>query len=64
MAEVELAVLARQCLHRRIPDMATMARETSAWQAHRNRGQASIDWRFTTVDARIKLKNRYPKESR
>lgn len=62
MAEVELAVLARQCLKRRIPDMATMARETSAWQARRNRSQAIIDWQFTTVDARIKLKSLYPEE--
>jgi hypothetical protein len=63
MAEIELAVLARQCLNRRIHDMATMTRETSAWQARRNRGRATIDWRFTTADARIKLKSLYPKES-
>jgi hypothetical protein len=63
MAEIELAVLARQCLNRRIPDMATMTRETSAWQARRNRGRAMIDGRFTTADARIKLKSLYPKES-
>lgn len=64
IAEVELAVLARQCLNRRIPDIATMTRETSAWQARRNHRQAVIDWRFTTGDARIKLKRLYPKESR
>ncbi len=62
MAEIELAVLARQCLNRRIPTTARMIRETSAWQARRNRCQAVIDWRFTTADARIKLKSLYPKE--
>jgi hypothetical protein len=63
MAEIELAVLARQCLNRRIPDLRTMAREVSAWEVRRNRHQATIDWRFTTKDARIKLKSLYPKES-
>jgi hypothetical protein len=63
MAEIELAVLARQCLNRRIPTIARMTRETSAWQARRNRCQAGIDWWFTTADARIKLKSLYPKES-
>jgi DDE superfamily endonuclease len=63
MAEIELAVLARQCLHRRIPDATTMAREVTAWEARRNRHQATIDWRFTTKDARIKLKSLYPNES-
>jgi hypothetical protein len=42
--------------------MAMMSRETSAWQARRNRGQATVDWRFTTVAARVKLKSLYPKE--
>jgi hypothetical protein len=63
MAEIELAVLARQCLNRRIPDVHLMAREVAAWEARRNRRQATIDWRFTTKDARIKLKSLYPKES-
>jgi hypothetical protein len=63
MAEIELAVLARPCLNRRIADEATMAREVAAWEARRNRHQAVIDWRFTTADARIKLKSLYPKES-
>jgi DDE superfamily endonuclease len=63
MAAIELAVLARQCLNRRIPTTARMIRETSAWQARRHRCQAVIDWRFTTADARIKLKSLYPKES-
>lgn len=63
-AEVELAVLARQCLNRRISAMAMMSRETSAWQARRHRGQATVDGRFTTADARVKLKRLYPKELR
>jgi hypothetical protein len=63
MAEIELAVLARQCLNRRIPDVHCMAREVAAWQTRRNRHQATIDWRFTTKDARLKLKSLYPKES-
>lgn len=64
MAQVELAVLARQCLNRRISDRAMMSRETSAWQARRHRGQATVDWRFPTVDARAKLKSLSPKELR
>jgi hypothetical protein len=63
MAEIELAVLARQCLNRRIPDVHLMAREVAAWEARRNRHQVTIDWRFTTKDARIKLKSLYPTES-
>ena len=63
MAEIELAVLARQCLNRRIPEATTMARELAAWEARRNRHQATIAWRFTTKDARIKLKSLYPKYS-
>jgi hypothetical protein len=63
MAELELAVLTRQCLKRRIPDAPTLAYEAAAWEARRNRHQATIDWRFTTRDARIKLKRLYPKYS-
>jgi hypothetical protein len=63
MAEIELAVLARQCLNRRIPDVHCMAREVAAWETRRHRHQATIDWRFTTTDARLKLKSLYPKES-
>lgn len=61
MAEIELNVLTRQCLDHRIPDKQTLAEETSAWQNERNRKEASIDWQFTTDDARIKLKHLYPK---
>jgi transposase len=60
MAECELSVLARQCLCRRIPDFETLAREVAAWEARRNQAQTTIDWRFTTEDARIKLKRLYP----
>ncbi len=60
MAEIELSVLARQCLERRIPDQATLKQEVAAWEARRNQGNHSIDWRFTTEDARIKLKRLYP----
>ncbi len=60
MAEIELSVLSRQCLDRRIPDKAILAREVGAWQEERNRKEASVDWRFTTSDARIKLKKLYP----
>jgi len=62
MAKMERAVLARQCLNRRIPDANTRAHEVAAWEARRNRHQAMIDWRFTTADARMKLKSLYPKE--
>jgi hypothetical protein len=63
MAEIELTVPARQCLNRRIPDVHCMAREGAAWETRRNRHRATIDWRFTTKDARLKLKSLYPKES-
>jgi hypothetical protein len=62
IAEIELAVLARQCLNRRLPDETTMACEVAAWELRRNRRRATIDWRFTTADARMKLKSLYPKE--
>jgi DDE superfamily endonuclease len=61
MAEIELNVLTRQCLARRIPDKSTLINETTAWQDARNRQEANIDWRFTMDDARIKLKHLYPK---
>jgi DDE superfamily endonuclease len=60
MAEIELSVLARQCLDQRIPDQETLAEEVSAWEAERNAAESSIDWRFTSADARIKLKHLYP----
>lgn len=60
MAEIELSVLGRQCLHRRVPDFAALAAEVAAWQQRRDGIGARIDWRFTTDDARIKLKRLYP----
>jgi transposase len=60
MAEIELSVLDRQCLDRRIPDVATLTREVAAWVAARTAARTTIDWRFTTADARIKLKRLYP----
>ena len=60
MAEIELGVLTRQCLDRRIPDKATLASEVAAWQRRRNTVKAKIDWRFTNDEARIKLKRLYP----
>jgi hypothetical protein len=60
MAEIELSVLARQCLDRRLPDAPTLEAEVAAWVARRNGAEATIDWQFTTADARIKLKHLYP----
>ena len=60
MAEIELAVLAEQGLDRRLADQATLQREVAAWQSARNGAGRGVDWRFTTEDARIKLKHLYP----
>jgi hypothetical protein len=60
MAEIELSVLARQCLSRRIPDKDTLSNEISAWEKSRNNVKVQIDWQFKTADARIKLKRLYP----
>jgi hypothetical protein len=60
MAEIELGVLIRQCLSRRIPDKTTLENEVHAWQTDRNAKVVKVDWRFTTADARIKLKHLYP----
>ena len=60
MAETELSVLSRQCLDRRIDCKETMTREVAAWEQARNSNESKIDWRFTTADARIKLKRLYP----
>jgi hypothetical protein len=60
MAEIELSVLSEQCLDRRLADRATLEREVAAWQAARNGAGRGVDWRFTTEDARIKLKHLYP----
>lgn len=60
MAEIELSVLSRQCLDQRVPDLATLQAEVCAWQERRDRTATAVDWRFTTADARIKLKRLYP----
>ena len=59
-AEIEIGVMVRQCLDRRIPDQSVLRREVAAWQQQRNRDAIRVDWRFTTADARIKLKSLYP----
>ena len=60
MAETELSVLSRQCLDRRIDSKGVMAQEIATWERDRNAACTRIDWRFTTDDARIKLKRLYP----
>src|SRR5882724_661256 len=61
VAEIELSALNSQCLNRRIPHIDLMRKEVAAWELDRNNRAATIDWRFTTEDARIKLKRIYPK---
>jgi hypothetical protein len=60
MAEIELSILSRQCLDRRMPDQETLVKEVAAWQASRNAVGKPMEWRFTTEDARVKLKKLYP----
>ena len=60
MAEIELNVLQKQCLNRRIPDRATLNEEVAAWEQSRNNANNKVDWQFTTQDARTKLKRLYP----
>jgi DDE superfamily endonuclease len=60
MAEIELSVLSRQCLERRVPDFETLQAEARAWQDRRDEKGVKIDWRFTTENARVKLKRLYP----
>ena len=60
IAECELSVLSRQCLKRRIADQETLRREAAAWEAERNAAATTIDWQFTTADARVKLRRLYP----
>ena len=59
-AEIELSVLGRQCLDRRIAEKATLVIEVAQWEANRNEAASVTNWRFTTADARIKLKRLYP----
>jgi hypothetical protein len=60
MAEIELSVLSRQCLDRRVPDIETLEVEVACWQKRRDSAGGKIEWRFSTDDARIKLKRLYP----
>jgi len=60
MAEIELSVLHRQSLKARIPDLPTLIQRVAAWQLKRNNASATVNWRFTTADARIKLTRLYP----
>jgi hypothetical protein len=60
MAEIELAALTKQCLDRRIGSPARLRREVAAWEGERNERLVGVNWRFTTADARIKLRSLYP----
>jgi DDE superfamily endonuclease len=60
VAEIELSVLSRECLARRIDSVATLEHELNAWQQQRNRDASKVTWQFTTTDARIKLRRLYP----
>ncbi len=64
MAEIELSVLQLQCLSRRIADQETLTSETCSWEQARNEGHTAVRWRFTTHDARIKLRRLYPVQSK
>ncbi len=60
MAEIELGIMNRQCLNRRIGNATTLRREVAAWENDRNRWATKVNWRFTTANARIKLRRLYP----
>ncbi len=60
IAEIELNVMTRQCLSRRIDDINVLRSELSAWETERNASASKVNWQFTTSDARIKLKSLYP----
>lgn len=59
MVEIEFSVLARRCLNRRLPDVESVRREVEAWERDRNAARATVEWRFTTTDARLKLHRLY-----
>ena len=61
MAEIELSVLSRQCLKGYFESREQLSEKITAWERSRNETRSDIDWRFTTADARIKLKRLYPK---
>jgi hypothetical protein len=60
MAEIELGILGRQCLSRRIDNIEELRRQVNAWEKSRDKARAKVDWQFTTADARIKLRRLYP----
>jgi DDE superfamily endonuclease len=60
MVEIELSVLANQCLDRRLPDVVTLEKEIAVWERERNDQGATVNWRFTVADARTKLERFYP----
>jgi hypothetical protein len=62
MVEIELSVLAGQCLKRRLPDQATVQQEIAAWERQRNEVKTTVHWRFTTEEARIKYQRLYPSQ--
>ena len=59
-AEIEPGILGRQCLDRRIDNAEELTREVAAWEAERNASEVKVNWRFSTPDARIKLRKLYP----
>lgn len=61
MAEIEFSVLSRQCLDRRIPDIASMTEQVMAWADEPNKRVVKADWQFTTADARTKLRHLNPR---
>ena len=61
IAEIELNAMTRQCLDRRIEDIQYLSKELSAWESKRNLNSKTVDWHFTSQDARIKLRSLYPK---
>jgi hypothetical protein len=63
LPEIELSVFGRECFNRRIPDVAALKREVAALEAERNAHESTAHWRFTTADARIKLRRLYPSYS-
>lgn len=63
MVELEFSVLSRQCLERRIPSITELRQETEAWQHQRNQNRATVNWRFSTVDARTRFERLYPTPS-
>ena len=60
MAEIEISALSRQCLSRRLSSIEAVEEQVAAWQAARNAAGASVEWRFTTGEARNKLRRLYP----